>query len=114
MHELSLTQSLLDLALRHAEQAGALKVTELNLVIGTLSSYVDESIQFCWEAISRGTLCEGSVLRFHRVPAELVCQNCQTSYCLDNELLPCPQCHSAQVRITTGDDFRLDSIEIET
>jgi hydrogenase nickel incorporation protein HypA/HybF len=114
MHEFSLAQSLLDLTLRHAEQAGAQKVTELNLVIGALSSFVDESIQFCWEAISRGTLCEGAVLRFRRVPAELVCQNCQTTYYLDNELLPCPRCHSAQVKITAGDDFRLDSIEIET
>ena len=114
MHELSITQSLLDLSVRHAEQAGAQRVTGLNLVIGALSSFVDDSIQFYWEIISRGTLCEGAILHFHRIPAELACLNCGKSYRLDSELLPCPECHSSQVKITSGDDFRLDSIDIET
>jgi len=113
MHELSVTQSLLDLSTRHAQKARARRVTRLNLVIGTLSSFVDDSIQFYWDIISRGTVCEGSQLKFHRIPAEMVCLNCSRSYRLDCELMPCPDCHSAEVKITSGDDFRLDSIDIE-
>ena len=38
MHELSVTQSLLNIALQHAEKANAKRVTDLNIVIGELAS----------------------------------------------------------------------------
>ena len=114
MHELSVTQSLLDLSMRHAEEARARRVTGLNLTIGALSSFVDESIQFYWEILSRGTICEGAHLNFHRLPAGLLCLDCGKSYTMNSELHPCPECHSSQIKITSGDDFRLDSIDVES
>ena len=114
MHELSVTQSLLDLSTRHAKEARARRVTALNLTIGALSSFVDESIRFYWEIISRGTICEGAYLNFHRLPAGLECLDCGKSYTMDTELQTCPECHSSQIKITSGDDFRLDSIDVES
>jgi hydrogenase nickel incorporation protein HypA/HybF len=75
MHELSIAQSLLDVAVRHAQQAGAQRITRLNLVIGELASIVDESVQFCWEMISQGTLADGAELHFESVPAQLRCMD---------------------------------------
>ena len=46
MHELPITEGLLNLALKHANQANAQRITRLNLVIGQLASVVDDSIQF--------------------------------------------------------------------
>jgi hydrogenase nickel incorporation protein HypA/HybF len=114
MHELSVTQSLLDLALRHAQEAKAIRVKRLHLVIGQLSSFVDDSVQFYWDLISRGTICEGAQLEFHRVPASLLCLDCRREYTLSEDLTPCPACGSTRVRVTGGDEFRLDSLDIET
>ena len=114
MHELAVTQSLLQLALQHAQQANAARVTDLHLVVGRLSSIVDDSVQFYWDMISQGTICEGAQLHFERVPATLVCLNCSYAYALDGELAGCPRCGSEQVKVTGGDEFRLDSIDIET
>ena len=114
MHELPITQSILEIALRHAENAGAVKVTNLYLVIGELSSVIDDSIQFHWEILSHGTLAEGSKLHFDRIAAKLDCSDCGNSYALeDGTLIPCPQCDSYQVKVVEGEEFRLDSIEIE-
>jgi hydrogenase nickel incorporation protein HypA/HybF len=84
------------------------------LVIGGLSSFVDDSIQFYWDIISKGTLCDGARIEFRRVPARLLCSECRTEYTLEGELTPCPSCGSPRVRITAGDEFRLDSIDVET
>ncbi len=114
MHELAIVESLLDLALSHAKQANAKRVTELHLAIGDLSSYVDDSIQFYWDTMSQDTLCEGAKLNFRRIPALMACLDCGNSYKLDHELKPCPQCGGCRVKVTAGDDFRLDSIDVET
>lgn len=113
MHELAVTESILDIAVKYAQQAEACKVTNLYIVIGRLSSIVDDSVQFYWDMISEKTLCEGSKLHFKRVPAEMACLDCSKNYTIDGELTPCPECSSAKVKVTSGDQFFLDSIEIE-
>jgi hydrogenase nickel incorporation protein HypA/HybF len=112
MHELSVTESVLDIACKHAEKAQAAKVTDIHLVIGRLSSIVDDSVAFYWDVISKGTLCEGAKLHFKRIPAELVCLECGNKYTLGQELIPCPACGSARIRVLSGDEFNLESIEI--
>ncbi len=113
MHELSVTESVLEIACRHAENAQASQVTDIHLVIGHLSSIIDESVIFYWNIISKDTLCEGAELHFIRVPAILVCLNCNNEYKLEGELTPCPNCNSAKIRVVSGDEFHLDSIEIQ-
>jgi len=113
MHELSVTEGILDIALENAKKAGASKVTSINLMIGKLSSIVDDSVQFYWDTISENTICEGAKLVFTRIPATLKCQDCQTEYDIEQELRPCPNCKGYNVIITRGEEFYLDSIEIE-
>lgn len=113
MHELSVTESILEIASSHAKNAGASKVTQINLVIGKLSSIVDDSIQFYWDTISEGTICFGAKLSFVRPPAILHCTECGQDYPIDQELIPCPHCGSYQTTIVGGEEFFIDSIEIE-
>jgi hydrogenase nickel incorporation protein HypA/HybF len=113
MHELAVTESILNIALDHAGRARASKVTEINLVIGKLSSIIDDSIQFYWDFISAGTICMGAQLHFKRIPARLLCLDCQNQFTLESELSPCPACGSGRVKVIEGEEFYLDSIEIE-
>jgi hydrogenase nickel incorporation protein HypA/HybF len=113
MHELSVTENILEITLRHARQAGAGRVTDVYIVLGQLSSIVDDSVQFYWDMISEGSLCAGAKLHFERRKAVLECNACGASYALKSELMACPQCSSAQVRVVSGEEFLLDSIEIE-
>ena len=83
MHELPITQSILDIALRHAEQAEARRVTDLYLVIGKLSYVVDDSVQFYWDVIAKDTIAEDAQLHFRRVPAEFLCLDCNHRYAPD-------------------------------
>lgn len=113
MHELSVTQSILDIALRYAAEANAIRVTDLKLVIGQLSSIIDDSVQFYWDMISQGTLCEGAKLHFTRIPTTLLCLDCSQTYTLNREMTGCPNCGSERVRVTAGEEFYLENITIE-
>jgi hydrogenase nickel incorporation protein HypA/HybF len=113
MHELAVTESILDIAKRHATQANAARVTTIHLVIGQLSSVVDDSVQFYWDMISKDTLCEGAQLDFNRVPAEFKCSTCGTQFILDGLMTRCPSCQGTQIKIISGNEFFVESIEIE-
>jgi len=109
MHELSVTQNLLNLALTHADGK---RVTDLYIVIGQLSSFVDESVQMYWDIISEGTLADHSRLHFSRILAQMECGNCQYRYLLTADQFACPECGSEKVSLISGDEFYLDSIEV--
>ena len=114
MHELSITENIMSIAVDYAEQANAIRVTDLHLVIGQLSSIVDDSIQFYWDIISKDTLCAGATLHFDRVSARLQCKDCGTEYTLSRELEACPACDSIRLTVLSGEEFRLESIQVET
>lgn len=111
MHELMVTESILEIAIRHAEKADAHRVTDLYLVLGELSTVIDESVQFYWDFISENTIAEGAKLHFRRIPAVLECQNCGQKYHLARDLT-CPFCRSSEVKIIAGREFSLEAIEV--
>jgi hydrogenase nickel incorporation protein HypA/HybF len=111
MHELMVTESILEIALRHAQDAGEVRITDLYLVIGELSSVVDDSVQFYWDFVSEGTAAEGATLHFHRIPAEMTCQSCGSVYSPTNSLV-CPSCGGHDAHITTGLEFYMEAIDV--
>jgi len=113
MHELPVTESLLEIALRHANKAGASRILSLNIVIGQLASIVDDSVQFYWDMIAENTPAQGAQLNFKRIPPELQCLECDKKYTPGGDDMACPDCGSAQVKIVAGREFYLDSIEVE-
>ena len=110
MHELSVTQSILDIAVRNA---GPRKITQINLVIGQFSSIVDDSVQFYWDVISKDTAAEGARLHFERIPGEMTCQQCGHVFRPKGETFDCPACSSPFVKITKGEEFQVESIDVE-
>lgn len=113
MHELVVTESILNISLRHAKEAGAQRITGINLVIGQFSSIIDDSVQFYWDIISRDTIAKGSLLHFERIPGEMTCNNCGLIFHPTDTTFECPSCSSLHVTITKGEEFHVDSIEVD-
>lgn len=113
MHELSVTESILEIALRHAKQADALRITDIYLVIGQLSSIVDDSVQFYWDIVSKDTIAAEATLHFQRVPTEVLCLECQHRYNPARGEFSCPHCQSNQIEIVTGEEFYLEAIKVD-
>jgi hydrogenase nickel incorporation protein HypA/HybF len=114
MHEMAVTQSILDIVLRHAEQGGAQRVVAINLVIGDLAGFVDDSIQFYFDFLSRDTVAQGATLNFERVAARVRCYACTTEYAPDTTALwLCPECGALGGEVIAGREFSVASIEVE-
>jgi hydrogenase nickel incorporation protein HypA/HybF len=114
MHELPATQGLLDLALEHMEKAGGSRIDAINLVVGDLTSIVDDSVQFYFDLLSRDTAAAGAELRFRREPGQGSCGECGHEWDVKPPLeRVCPACGSLALRVTGGREFYVDSIEVD-
>jgi len=112
MHELFATQAILEKALNKAADEKARRIEALHIVIGDMSSYVEDSVQFYWAEISRGTTAEGSKLHFRRVAAELQCMACFTKYHPQQDEILCPQCGSSGAKVLAGEEFYLEALDV--
>ena len=112
MHELAITEEILRITVEHAEKAQAQRVTDIHLVIGDLSSVVDDSVQFYFDFSSPGTVAEGAELHFQRVPARLRCRQCEQEFEPDGRDWHCPNCQALGGDVIQGREFYLESIEV--
>jgi hydrogenase nickel incorporation protein HypA/HybF len=113
MHELAVTEGILTVALDAAQKNGAKPILAIDLVIGDLSSIVDDSVQFYFDILSRNTLAEKATLCIRREPATATCWQCGHCFQARTPLDPtCPQCGSAHLQLNGGREFYVESIEV--
>jgi hydrogenase nickel incorporation protein HypA/HybF len=113
MHELPITQSILSLVIDTAKKNGGNRVTNIYLMVGDLTSIVDDSIQFYFDILSQGTLAEGATLHIEREHAQAECLDCQHTYEVSPPLDPyCPACDSANLQVSGGREFSIQRIEV--
>jgi hydrogenase nickel incorporation protein HypA/HybF len=113
LHELSITESILSIALEKAEEAKARRVSKVNLVVGELAGVVDECVEFYFGFLSKDTIAAEAKLSFSHPPTQLRCQNCKTIFSPDKDNWACPNCHKREVEIVSGRDLYIESIEVE-
>jgi hydrogenase nickel incorporation protein HypA/HybF len=110
MHELSIAESIVRIADRHA--AGR-KVVKVELKVGHLRQVVPSALEFAFELVAQGTTVEGAELAMEEVPAAGVCRSCGTEALLAGFPFSCPSCGGLDLRITQGEELLVDSLELE-
>ena len=113
MHELAITQSVLDIALEHAQNHEAKRIARINLVIGDMSGIVADCVHFYFDFISKDTIASDATLSFERVPTKARCRNCNATFPIGRFDTSCPNCHRDSFEIVAGHEFYVESIEIE-
>jgi len=112
MHELAVTQNILDIALSKATEAKAKKITRVNVTIGELSGAVPDCIQFYFDVLRQGTHAEDATISFNSIPARLHCRQCQSDFHPEDLPWTCPKCGSLSLEITGGQELFLESLEV--
>ena len=110
MHEMSITQGIIDICEQHA---GGRRVLSLDVEIGELSSVVPEAVEFCFEACSRGTLLEGARLNIVRIPGRGHCLDCGVDTPLATAFGSCASCGGYLVTIKAVEEMRVREIEVD-
>ncbi len=111
--ELAAIQSILTQALLEARESNAKRIMTVQLALGEISELDRDSIQKHWDELSRGTAAEQAQLRIRLIQAEVQCMACFAQYHPLNGEIHCPHCGSYGAKILSGEEFYLESIELE-
>ncbi|MBO0703076.1 MAG: hydrogenase maturation nickel metallochaperone HypA [Candidatus Dormibacteraeota bacterium] len=112
MHELSIMTHLLEQVETEAERAGARAVRGIDLVIGERVGVIDDSLRFCFELLSAGTIADGATLHVRKVPTRFRCA-AHGSYGRTGDDFACPSCGRVGNVTEQGSELLIESMEIE-
>ena len=110
MHELSITQDILKSVL---EECGDREVKKITLVIGDMSSILDESVKMYWELLAEGTKAERAELVFTRIEGVFICKKCGEEFPIKHSEFKCPKCGAQSFTIPQRcKSFYIESIDL--
>jgi hydrogenase nickel incorporation protein HypA/HybF len=115
MHELQVTERILEVALDHASRHQVARIVAIHLRIGELSDLEDQWLQHYFDYLSRGTLAEDARLKIERAPIVMECDACAGSFEVEKAKLGdvrCPECGDAQCRLVSGREYLVKNMEV--
>ncbi|RBP11231.1 hydrogenase-3 nickel incorporation protein HypA [Roseiarcus fermentans] len=113
MHEMALTESIVEIAVETARREGAARVRRVFVDVGALSHAEPEALLFCFDAVSAGTIAAGATLDIARIPGAGWCMDCGKTVPLAERFGACPECGRSHVQMTAGDAMRVREIEVD-
>lgn len=113
MHEFAITKGILDIVLQKAREVQASKIAKIDVQVGKLTGYIPECIQLQFAILSKGTIAAGANLSFYQPAARLHCRKCNLDYTTDSFDLVCPNCHTLEMDVLSGQELSVESMEVE-
>ncbi len=113
MHEMALTESIVEIVADEARKQGFGRVRVVRLQVGAMAHVEPEALHFCFDAVSRGTVAEGATLQIVRLPGEGWCLDCGKTVPLEERFGACPECGRRHVQMTSGDELGIEELEVD-
>ena len=108
MHELGITEEIIDIVSRHA---GTQKVHRVVLEIGKLSAVLPDAVRFCFDICAEGTVVEGAKLEIVETPGLACCRVCGCDVVMERPIGRC-RCGSTDLEWRSGDELRIREMEV--
>ena len=113
MHEQSIVESLLVMALKKAENANARKIVSIDLIVGDYTGIVEDQMNFYFGFLSNNTIAAGAKINYTHVPAQLRCRDCDILFPLQKRDFCCPTCNGRRIEIVGGRELSIENMEVE-
>ncbi len=108
MHELGITQGIIELV---AERAAGAKVNVLRLEIGKLSAIMPDAIRFCFDLCAQDTALDGAQLEIIEIPGRGRCRQCGGELAMEDFLARC-ECGSIDLECIAGEQLKIKEMEV--
>jgi hydrogenase nickel incorporation protein HypA/HybF len=115
MHELSIALSILEIVGEQARLHGASRVVAVHLNLGPLSGVSSDALRSAYDLAREGSTLEEAALVITDVPLVVYCPRCAVNRVATSlQCLCCAHCGAHTLRIITGRELEIASLEIES
>jgi hydrogenase nickel incorporation protein HypA/HybF len=113
MHEMSIAQSVLEIAIGEMEKNAASSVRKIKISIGQFSGVVKEALEFAFDVLKPETPAAAAEIEIAVIEIKAECPVCGPTECRLNDLnLFCPICN-AVLKISAGREMTVDYLDVE-
>lgn len=113
MHEMGIANSVLDAVRTEIRLHPGVHPCKIGVRIGELAAVDQESLRFCFEAITKDTDFEQLELEIEICPRRHRCLACEKEFIVHDYDFECPYCASIQSHCISGDELELAYLEVE-
>ena len=113
MHEMSIAQNIIDIIRDHVKPEEESNVRSIRLKLGEFSGVVRESLEFCFSSLINDTPLQKARLEIEDVRISAHCGTCGQTSALEYGIFICPLCGSNNMKILSGTELQIETIEIE-
>ena len=113
MHEMSLTQNIMEIIEQQHRQHGFREVTDIWLEIGALSCVEQSALEFCFEIMRKDTVAEHCRLHFVHLTVRAWCWQCQQEVEVAAYQDCCPRCQGVHLQRQSGTEFRIKEMAVK-
>jgi hydrogenase nickel incorporation protein HypA/HybF len=112
MHEAMVAKNLLEIIEEQAKKHNA-KPISAKISCSKLYAINDEVLCFAFEAIAKGTECEGLSLQIEHKAIKAQCKDCNSEFEVELSEPKCPECGSKQFELLPDAPLILEEIEFQ-
>lgn len=114
MHEVSIAESILEIAESKAREANAISIQCIKVRLGEFTTIVRDALEFAFEAVRQGTLAANARLDIEVIPTVVECVVCNSEPRAVSEVcFACGEC-GFPLRIVSGEELQVEYVEVET
>ena len=113
MHELTLSQRIVDLVVECARKEGVHEVTRITLEVGMAAGVEPDALRFCFDVVTADTLAQGAELAIETIALHARCRDCACEFEPAGLVSSCPRCGSYAPSLLRGRELRVKSFDGE-
>ena len=114
MHEISIAESIVQIAEAKAREQGARSIQIIKLRLGTFTTIVPDALQFAFEIVRQETLSHDARLDIEIVPMVVHCVVCDAAtQPAGGVCLICERC-GFPLEIVSGEELQIEYIEVDS
>lgn len=112
MHEATLAENILNIALTAAQENHATKIFKVGLTLGEMAGVEIEALQMSFDVLKKNSPADDAELVINRVPISATCNKCGKTFRLERYNFFCPECDGVLI-LHSGRELLVDFVDCE-
>jgi hydrogenase nickel insertion protein HypA len=113
MHEIGIAHTIIETVLKSINNQPGVRVHTIGIKVGAMAGILEDSLEFSFNALKKGTALETSSLKIESIAATGLCEKCKHRFIVDNLVFLCPKCNYPLSELENGQELDITYLDIE-